>query len=288
MSTCYTCPIYRPDEQKARTPARPPVCDGDRRLLDSHLWDIPDLYERLPDEQPAPANAPYLVELPSGTLEQRGFDPVADLLPAGPVRGLSRQPRVSGSKEPPAPTSVDRIDLTLPARQGSVALWARAEFGQDPDQDGILSVATILDCWVRDWREALWPDHSLPAPTVPELARWLRNRVEDACDQHPAIDEFAAEMKDVRYALRRELGETEAQPETEPYKGVACQKCDLRGVLMRKPGQDYIECKNCGMLMTGPEYEYWRDRLAGFERSQRRPDEIAEVLRRPVTRRDAA
>lgn len=288
MTACVTCPIYRPDDQKPRLPARPPVCDGDRRLLDTHLWEIPELYERLPDEEPSPANALYLVEMPDGTVQQRGVDPLADLVPAGPIRGQSRQPRVSGSKERPAPTSLERIDLTLPARQATRALFARGALGVDEDQVGTLSVATILETWARDWRDALWPDHQLPTPSVNELARWLRNRVEDACDQHPAIDEFAAEMKDIRYALRRELGETTAQPETEPYKGVACQKCDLRGVLMRKPGSQYIECRNCGLLMSDVEYAYWLDRLAGFERSQRRPDEIAELLRRPVTRRDAA
>lgn len=287
MSACITCTVYRPDADP-RLPIRPPVCDGDRKLLDSHLWDIPDLYGRLPEEPTAFGNAPYMVELPGGRLEQRGVDPLAAAFPAGPVPGRSRQPRVSGSKERPAPTSLDRIDLTLPARAASVDLWARTEMGQDPDQVGSLSVATILDCWVRDWREALWPTHSLPVPTVPELARWLRNRVGDACDQHPAIDEFAAELKSLRYALRRQLGETEAQPETEPYKGVACQKCDLRGVLWRKPGSGWIECRSCGNLMSDEEYAYWRDRLAGYERSIRTPEEIVEALRRPVTRRDAA
>lgn len=287
MTSCILCPIYRPDD-KPRQPNRPPACDGDRRLLDSHLWEIPDLYVRLPDEQPAPGNATYDVHLPGGNLQVRGLNPLADALPAGPVRGLSRQPRVSGSKEPPAPTSLDRIDLSLPARQASVTLFARGEFGQDDDQIGTLSVATILDAWVRDWRDSLWPDHSLPAPTVPELARWLRTRADDACDQHPAVDEFAGEMKRVRHALRRQLGETTAQPETEPYKGVACQKCDLRGVLLRKPGSEYIECGNCGLLLTEAEYGYWRDRLAGYERSQRTPEEIAELLRRPVARRTAA
>lgn len=287
MSTCCTCPIYRPDG-KPRLPNRPPVCDGDRRLLDSHLWEIPDLYERLPHEQPAPGNATYAVQLPSGDIQWRGVNPLADVLPAAPVPGPSKQPRVSGSKERPAPTSLERIDLMLPARQSTRTLFARGVMGIDDDQVGTLSAATILDTWVRDWRDSLWPDHQLPASSVPDLALWLRNRVDEACDKHPAIDEFAAEMKDLRYALRRQLGETEAQPETEPYKGVACQKCDLRGVLMRKPGSEYIECRSCGALMTDAEYAYWRDRLAGYERSTRSPDEIAEVLRRPVTRRDAA
>jgi hypothetical protein len=260
------------------------VCDGDRRLLDSHLWDIADLYHRIPDDPPAPGNAPYDVDLPDGTIQRRGFNPLAGALPAGPVRGLSRQPRVSGSKEPPAPTSLERIDLTLPARQASRVLFARGVMGVDDDQTGTLSVATILDTWVRDWRNTLWPDQRLPVPTVPELARWLRNRAQDAADKHPTVDEFAAEIKDLRYALRRQLGETAAQPETEPYKGVACKKCDLRGVLMRRPGSEYVECGSCGLLLTEEELAEWTQRLAGYERSVRGAGEIAELLRRPVTR----
>lgn len=287
MPHCVTCPVYRPDSDP-RLPNRPPVCDADRALLDTHLWDIPDLYSRLGETIPAPANSPYPVEAANGTVAWRGVDPIADILPAGPVRGQTRQPRVSGTRQPQAPTSLERIDLTLPARPATRALYARGVLGIDADQVGTLSVATILDTWVRDWRATLWPDQQLPTPTVPELAQWLRNRAGDACDQHPTIDEFAAEIKDLRRVLRAHLGETAAQPETDRYKAVACQKCDLRGVLLRRPGSDYIECGNCGNLYTEDEYAYWLDRLAGYERSQRTPAEIAELLRQPVTRQDAA
>lgn len=285
---CTTCSVYRPDTNP-RIPERLWVCNGDRRLLDSHLWEIPDLHARLVDEDPPPsANAPYLVELPNGVAQRRGVDPLADRLPAGPVRGLSRQPRVSGSHEPPAPTSLERIDLTLPSRPGCRRLFARGVLGLDEDQTGSLSTATILDTWARDWRDRLCPDQRLPVPTVPELARWLRNRADDACNEHPAIDEFAAEIKDLRHSLRRQLGETAAQPETERYRGVACQKCDLRGVLMRRPGSHYIECGNCGLLMTDEELADWEARLAGYERSVRPADEIADALRGVPTHPAAA
>lgn len=281
---CTTCSIYRPDE-KPRIPDRLWVCNGDRRLLDSHLWEIPDLHARLVAEDPPPsANAPYLVEMPNGVAHRRGVDPLADRLPAGPVRGPARQPRVSGSHEPPAPTSLDRIDLTLPARPETRPLFARGVLGLDDDQTGHLSTATVLDTWARDWRDSMWPEQNLPAPTVPELVRWLRDRADDACNLHPAIDEFAAEVKDLRYAMRRQLGETAAQPETERYRGVTCQKCDLRGFLMRKPGSRYIECRACGLLMTDSEYEDWRDRLAGYEWSVRPAEEVADALRGIPTR----
>lgn len=285
---CCTCSVYRPDADP-RLPNRPPVCDGDRRLLDSHLGEIPDLYDRLPDEEPADLDEhTYMLAHPTHGEREYAADPLAVLGGAGPVRGRSSQPRVSGSKEPPAPTSLDRIDLTLPARPASRRLFARGQLGLDLDQIGTLSTATILDTWVRDWRDTLWPDQHLPVPTVPELARWLRNRADEACDKHPAIDEFADEIKDLRRALRRQLGETTAQPDTERYRGIACQKCDLRGVLMRRPGSEYVECGSCGLLLTEEELADWTARLAGYERSVRPAEEIAESLRGVPTRPAAA
>jgi hypothetical protein len=285
---CVACPTYRPDD-KPRIPTRPLVCDGDRRLLDGHLAEIPDLHARLADQEPAePDLRTYVVDHPRFGERTYLAEPLSAVGGAGPVPGASSQPRVSGSRGSPAPTSLERIDLALPARPQTRALFARGVLGLDDDQTGSLSTATILDTWARDWRDRLWPDQHLPSPTVPEMVRWLRNRVDEVCDRHPAVDEFAAEVKDLRHVLRRQLGETAAQPETERYRGVACQKCDLRGVLMRRPGSEYVECGACGLLLTEDELADWTARLAGYERSMRPPEEVAEALRGVPTRRPAA
>lgn len=288
---CILCAVYRPDADP-RQPNLPPVCDGDRRLLDRHLGDVAEMYGRLVHPDPPDTDdRTYILtveqKLPGGAEITRyeveyDADPTAPIGGAGPVRGESRQPRVSGSAEPAAPAPLDALDLTLPARQATRSLFARGALGLDPDQVGTLSVATILDTWVRDWRDTLWPDHSLPTPTVADLTVWLRNRVDDVCNQHPAVDEFAAEIRELRSALRGVLGETEAQPETDRYEGISCRRCDLRGVLMRRPGDTYIECGNCGVLSTEEELADWAARLAGYHRSIRTPEEIAELLRRPV------
>src|SRR5690606_32327969 len=116
---------------------------------------------------------------------------------AGPVPGRWGRPRVSGTRSVPAPAPLDRIDLTLPARPAARRLLARGALGIDSDQIGHLSVATILDTWVRDWRDTCWPGTHLPAATVADLVTWLRTRLPDACQRHPRIAEFAGEVSQV-------------------------------------------------------------------------------------------
>lgn len=139
---CVVC------QKPGRIPNRPPVCDGCRSSLGSMLREIPDLFARL---DPRPAKA--------GT------------------------EKVSGSRVPPVPLNLDVTDLAAESRPGSIGVrmagdWASC--GGDPLQVGYLSVATVLDCWVRDWRESLWPDHSLPLPVVGVLPGWLADRLDRA------------------------------------------------------------------------------------------------------------
>src|SRR5690554_6207766 len=265
--SCIICHIYRPDSQP-RLPHTPPACDGDRRLLDSHLADLPDLHHRLAEPEPEPVedrwyplHHPATRTRPAATTLHRA-EPLDAVGGAGPVPGQSSKPRVSGSRERPAPVSLDQIDLTAPARPASRRVMVRAAAGliDGEDQIGHLSVATELDAWAREWRDTLWPDHHLPVPTVAVLVDCLRHRLDDAIDQHPALDEFAADIRDLRSALRGALGETDPRPETDRYVGITCRRCDLRAVLMRRPGDAYIECGSCGILYTEDELADWTSR----------------------------
>lgn len=258
---CVTCPIYRPSAQP-RQPHRPPVCDGDRRLLTSHLADLPTLHHRLTHPDPPP----------TANSDGRGHDPLAELLPAGPIPGRI-SPKVSISRTPPAPTPLDPIDLTLHLRNRPPV--------HDPhgDQTGHQPVLAILDAWVQDWRDTLWPDHTPPTPTVANYSRWLTDRLHDACDKHPAIDEFAAEIKHVRLVMRRALGETDPPPETDRYVGISCRRCDLRGVLHRRIGDEYVECRNCGVLSTETEIADWAALEAAHHRTRYTPQQLTALLR---------
>lgn len=201
---------------------RAQVCWPDRGRLPHILADIADLYLQLPE-----------------VLE----------------RGQAAGQRVSGSREAPVPVSLDVVDLSASARIGN----ATAQAKRNPDdQIGHISVPSILDAWVRDWRDEMAFAQSLPLPTVPELVRWLRDRIEWACDRHPAVDEFAAEMVKTRGILRSILGLTESEPDF--CDGVVCKSCDR--MALYRDGQ-YVECDACGLLYTEAEYNEWVALLEG-------------------------
>jgi hypothetical protein len=200
------------------------VCDHCRTWLDELLAEIANLYRQIPDV------------LTHGT-------------------GNAGQ-RVTGSFEPPLPLRVDILDLTLPANQGARRLYARGLLGLDDDQTGTLSASTILDTWARDWLTyglAGW----LPPATVPALVAWLRVRLDRACDLHPAIDEFADEMRDLATALRRATGGATIRPQR--CDGVPCRRCDLLTLVRLADGSGDIECANpeCRAIMRPQDYATW-------------------------------
>jgi len=165
-------------------------------------------------------------------------------------------PKVSGSRVPPVPVDVDALDLTLPARLEAV-------HDDHGDQIGWLPAASRLDTWVRDWRERRWRRYreNLPVPTVAVLCAWLRDRLDWACDEHPAVDEFVAEMRALRRDLRTALRDWPAQPQR---LWTPC-KCDALG-LARHPGDDYpVRCVVCDRAMTEDEYASWTKLVAAYE-----------------------
>ncbi len=204
---------------------RAQVCDADRARLPHILTDIEELHAKLPEAY---------------------------------ARGHAAGQKVSGSPEAPAPVSIDALDLSAGARNGGLTEAAKEH---PDDQIGQIAVASILDQWVRDWRDEMAFAQSLPLPTVSELSKWLRNRIGWACDRHPAIDEFAAEMVKLRGALRAVLQLTD--PEPDYCDGVVCKSCDRYSLY--RDGK-YVECGKCGLLYTEEEYREWVGLLAGQAR----------------------
>lgn len=157
------------------------------------------------------------------------------------TKGSATGERVSGSRTPPLPLRVDPLDLGMPARIQSV---------HDPygDQVGEISIASTLDLWARDWQTHWWA--TLPPPTVDNLAQWLLERLDDACNLHGAIDDFAFELNDRLRRLRPRA------PRPELKTNVPCPRCE-HAALYRMPGSDRIECGTCPALLTMDEYERW-------------------------------
>ena len=188
---------------------RASVCNGDRLWLDRTLTEIVELYALLP----------------------------ANLLP-----GQAHGQRVSGSREAPLPLRVDPLDLMMPARVGIVHdLWR--------DQTGQVSVATILDLWVRDWRDVRDRGEGLPVPTVLELTRWLGNRLDWACDDHPAVDEFAGEMRRLRGGLAAVVGVKSDRVYVGPCP-ITDDKGTCGAALTADPYLDIIRCPRCDTMWS--------------------------------------
>ena len=229
MTACVVCQL--PD----RTPERGQVCEPDRARIGHNLRDIARLY------------------------------PLIDLQP-GRSAGGSRPAGKPGSR---LPLAVDPLDLTMPARNGSVI---------DPrgDQIGHISVASVLDSWVRDWCEMR--GENLPVPTVPVLVDWLSNRLGWACDEHSAVDEFAGEIKHLHSTLRTVCRETEPKPERI---WVPCPRCDLL-TLRRTPGDAYpVRCVSgsCEYARTEDEFrEYVGLCAAAVKRGDFPPQEPIDMV----------
>lgn len=193
-SGCVVC------RRPGRIPHRPPVCTGDRRAIDGWLAEIPDLYAH------AQAIGYVLRDVRGVRVDDQGqhqhYDPVANVLPSGPLRRSGGGPRVSGSPSRAVPADLTMVDLTLPARQGSRGPYVRGILGLDLDQHGVLSVATDLETICREWIRQPWcrVDH-LPKPDVTSMVEWLRTHLNDACDHDEGIKDVADVIRSLRYML---------------------------------------------------------------------------------------
>lgn len=256
------------------------VCPSDRTGLSATLADIRDLDAQLREEAdpldhqdwlrvPVPTSDPARLR-PWRWLRpaREAEDVLARVLPMGIVKSaLGAGARVSGSKEPAAVTDLDRLDLTSPPRAAFPTAAGRAN---KADQIGRSPVAADLDLWVHAWRDALFPGQHLPAPTVPVLVGWLEKRLHEACQRHPAIDEFAAEMYELRRALRGKLGLN--APPKQLCRGVFCKACDLK-TLYREGG--LISCGNCGENYSENAYLEWIGLLNAETKQRLRDGDLA-------------
>lgn len=187
------------------------------------------------------------------------LDPVSLGLPAGPARVAWSHSRVRSTRLASVPIAVDPTDLLMPARAGSVGVrtrgqWSRVPDG-DPDQIGYLSVATVLDSWVRDWAETR--GENLPRLRDGErsqvliLCSWLLDRLDWACQHHLALDEFAADVGKLASALYGNAGHGAARPK---LMDAPCPECEF--VTLNQPYPEaFIECSGCGRMLTYEEYE---------------------------------
>ena len=219
MRLCVICGRDLPEGRATR------ACHACRRHLRQLLADIHHLWRRLPEA---------LQPLHSGSQ------------------------KVSGSRISPVPVNLDSIDLAGPARPGSRGPYVRGILGLDEDQLGHLAAATTLHAIAQDWRKQRRRREQPPPVDVPDLIRWLDNRLDDACDNNPQLADTQAELEDLKAALRGTIGDYPPRPER--CLGIPCKQCDLLALYR---GDPWITCGNCGLLYSTGEYQEWTEQLAG-------------------------
>jgi hypothetical protein len=262
-----------------RDPRTPQLCDVDRSKLRSWLFDIPTLHAELQErieERSAPSDLRVAVTVTEWDVEAkravrvpatvgRPADPTSYYLPSGASSSASRGGPVTGSKERRLPIDTDAVDLTGQVRSAGVAVL-------DEDAVGYESVASVLDFWVEDWRADRGAGERRPAATVPEIARWLLDRLDDACDDSPAIAEFFDAVRQLRGALQAKLG----QVVVPDYKrGIPCPQCQCL-TLVHHDGSDRIECASCPALLSFIEYDA-HVRSLSSEHEQARRVKVAQI-----------
>lgn len=237
---CCTCPILFPATAKRPEPRKPrraevgSVCLGCRNRMESDLRSL--IYEtETVDHDQFPGGTVLLPPLYAAAY--------AHLLPGR--SGTSQAMSPEFESRPPGSTEV--LSMVGP---GSVHLTRKA-WKVPSDQHGILPVPFLLHQWVQDWRDTRAMRETPPPLHVPAAVRWLLNRLDWACQQHPAVDEFAADLRELVNHLRTVAGRWRLVVRL-PEK---CPSCDLPE-LTREDGDDRVECGNCHRLWTLDDYEF--------------------------------
>jgi hypothetical protein len=106
---------------------------------------------------------------------------------------------------------------------------------------GTVTPLAILDFWVQDWAGYL--EQELPVVAVSTLSIWLYVRLPWACDQHPAIDAFAADLREIAGQLRAFEGRDRGASVGRCPRLIGDERCGTQ--LYVDPYVDEIQCTRC-------------------------------------------
>ncbi|MFJ4799184.1 hypothetical protein [Kitasatospora purpeofusca] len=110
-------------------------------------------------------------------------------------------------------------------------------------------IATVLVTWVADWCDHLgWTMPAMPARSraqLAEAAAFLRRNLPWAAEQHPAVDDFAAEVRQLHDAVQRITAPVEPPHIVgrHPADPGAVEACG--GLLEMRPGGTTVRCTRC-------------------------------------------
>lgn len=137
---------------------------------------------------------------------------------AQPARGMSEiLTRVFESKPP---LNINALSLLGPGTQTPLA---------------------TLDFWAQDWAGYL--EQAVPVVAVTTLSLWLAARLPWACDQHPAIDDFARDIRELAGQLRAFEGADRGEYVGRCPRLIGISRCNTQ--LYVDPYVDEIQCRRC-------------------------------------------
>ena len=175
------------------------------------------------------------------------------LLPAAlePGRAGDDQ-RITGSRERPLPGG-EALNLLAPGN-----VHTRQTLPPDdpygPDQHGPINPIDMLWSWARNWLADRHKGETGPRPDLTSVIYWLRTRLEWACDDHPAIDDFAREVRDAVTNLREAL---QLRRYVQRYRE-PCPRCDTRALYREvdaeRGASKWVQCGNCNSLWQESEF----------------------------------
>lgn len=131
---------------------------------------------------------------------------------------------------------LNAVDLTLPGNPPII--------GAPEDQSGHTPAAAQLAQWAEDWS-----GRDIVTADAASIAAFLRRGLRWACASHPAIDDFARELRGIYTALRVAL-----HRDLSGRRYAAPAPCCGHRTLIRYPGADWIECGPCEALYDEDDY----------------------------------
>lgn len=292
MTACTTCPTLHPNRDPD-WPEKGQLCAPDYGLITSWLRSIPTLHATAVNGDPLPADNRTTwrlrgAHLGAANLVEEPAEPIAHLLPVGPIRGASTQPRVHSTGERTLGVPIAPLEALLPVspvlryRTGpaptdtlipQIRAWTTTE---TVTVDGEEATVTV---WHRELvrypngTPVLVPAGDQTGPPPPAI--WLDRTAQTwlaygapgrrlPTPQIPILVEWLLRRLDWAADNHPELDTFTAglrqvrhalrllagdlEPADQLILGVRCRRCATMSTLIKKA--DWTECENCGQLYT--------------------------------------
>lgn len=150
-------------------------------------------------------------------------------------------------------------DLMVLAGPGSTRWHIRMPDGRadkpqpdDADPDAVDSVLGQLERWEADWRITFGDGAAMEPATISNVTVYLLRRLSHAAQRHPAFDEFATDIRDLRHTLDVRL---KLHPQRSDVPCITCETRTLERPAPRNGRAFEWQCSRCYRSYT--QEEFW-------------------------------